>query len=227
VSEFFRFPRTPHLALLRGNEHIRDDKVLTPDERAQMLSGEVIVEEKLDGANVGLSVDGGGRLRARNRGSFIDPAHHHGQFRPLFRWIQEHRDALVEALSPHLVLFGEWCYAVHSIRYDTLPDWFLAFDVYDTQNEQFWSVNRRDALLANTSLARVPLVARGHFDLKALVSLLGRSKYSTAQAEGIYVRRDSGPCLQARAKLVRPEFVQAIDAHWAGRPLEVNRRTSD
>jgi len=31
--------------------------------------------------------------------------------------------------------------------------------------------------------------------------------------------------LQARVKLVRPDFAQAIDAHWRSRRIEWNRRT--
>ena len=38
---------------------------------------------------------------------------------------------LFEILSEKFILFGEWCYAQHSIFYDRLPDWFLGFDIYD------------------------------------------------------------------------------------------------
>src|SRR5690606_2076140 len=51
VTEFFRFPQTPHLAWL-GEGQPRDDKVLTPDEVDALLAGEVVVEEKVDGANI-------------------------------------------------------------------------------------------------------------------------------------------------------------------------------
>jgi hypothetical protein len=40
--------------------------------------------------------------------------------------------------------------------------------------------------------------------------------------EGLYLRRDQGGFLEARAKLVRPEFVQAIEEHWSSRTLERN-----
>ena len=52
---FFRFPTTPHLAWLGGGATPREDKVLTPTEAAELLAGEVVVEEKLDGANLGWS----------------------------------------------------------------------------------------------------------------------------------------------------------------------------
>ncbi|HMM73809.1 MAG TPA: RNA ligase family protein, partial [Rhodocyclaceae bacterium] len=67
MTDFFRFPHTPHLAWL-GPDAPRDDKVLAPAEARALLSGEVVVEEKLDGANLGLSLAPDGSLRAQNRG---------------------------------------------------------------------------------------------------------------------------------------------------------------
>ncbi len=50
------YPRIPHLVPGRGS---RDDRVLSPEERHRFLAAEVSVEEKLDGANVGLWADDG------------------------------------------------------------------------------------------------------------------------------------------------------------------------
>lgn len=219
---FVRFPRTPHLAWL-GDGKPRDDKVLAPADARELLAHDVTVEEKVDGANVGVSVDDGGALRAQNRGSYLHGEASHPQFRPLFRWLGARRDALVGALSPHLILFGEWCYAVHSVRYTDLPDWFLAFDVYDRRTKSFWSASRRDALAKRLDLELVPRIAAGRFDVAGLHRLLGQSRLGTGPAEGLYIRRDEGERLVGRAKLVRPEFVQKIDAHWSRRQLRLNQ----
>jgi hypothetical protein len=136
--------------------------------------------------------------------------------------LEARRERLVEALGQHLILFGEWCFAVHSVRYDALPDWFLAFDVYDREAGRFWSSARRDALVDQLGLARVPVVARGRFSLAEVQKLLGPSCFTPGLMEGLYLRRDQGGFLAARAKLVRPEFVQAIEEHWSSRPLERN-----
>lgn len=52
MSEFFRFPHTPHLAWL-GKGESRDDKVLSQAEAKAFLAGPVLLEEKVDGANLG------------------------------------------------------------------------------------------------------------------------------------------------------------------------------
>ena len=54
THDFFRFPHTPHIAWLASGTP-RDDKVLTPEEAQAMLQHPVVVEEKLDGANMGIS----------------------------------------------------------------------------------------------------------------------------------------------------------------------------
>ena len=67
MPDFFRFPHTPHLAWL-GAGSPRDDKVLSAAQAQALLAGEVVVEEKLDGANLGFSLATDGELRAQNRG---------------------------------------------------------------------------------------------------------------------------------------------------------------
>lgn len=223
MTEFLRFPHTPHLAWL-GAAVPRDDKVLDPADVRELLSGPVIVEEKVDGANLGLSIDASGAIRAQNRGQYLDLAAPTGQWKPLKQWLSTHRQSLAETLTLDLILFGEWCYAVHSVRYTRLPDWFLAFDVYDRAKQEFWSVARRNALVSKLGLAVVPELARGTFNVAALKQLLGQSKLTDGPAEGLYVRREERDHLVQRAKLVRAEFVQAIGEHWSKRRLEVNQR---
>src|SRR5688572_13433341 len=116
MTEFFRFPHTPHLAWL-GPGAPREDKVLNPKEVDTLLAADVLVEEKVDGANLGLSADERGELRGQNRGSYLDLESPSGQWKPLKRWLSTRRHALAEALAPDLILFGEWCYALHSVRY--------------------------------------------------------------------------------------------------------------
>jgi RNA ligase len=218
---FFRFPHTPHLAWLAPGAP-RDDKVLLPQEACDFLAQEIVVEEKVDGANIGLSVDEHGALQVQNRGSYLAREASPPQFKPLFRWLAVRRGPLASALFPDLMLFGEWCYAVHSVRYTRLPDWFLAFDVYDRNRAEFWSVARRDELVNRLGLNLVPRLAKGRFDLGGVQHLLGQSQLGDGPAEGLYLRRDDGDRLLARAKLVRPEFVQSIEEHWSRRTPQTN-----
>src|SRR5690606_39501648 len=126
-----------------GQEAPRDDKLLDAAEVRALLAKRVLVEEKLDGANLGLSLEPDGTLRAQNRGQYLlEP--HAGQFSRLPAWLAQHGEAIRAALRPELMLFGEWCAARHSLDYGALPDWCLVFDVYDRNAVRFWSSTRRN-----------------------------------------------------------------------------------
>ena len=84
MPDFHRFPHTPHIAWL-GTGTPRDDKLLSPQEVAALLADEVVVEERLDGANLGISMGPGGQRRVQNRGQYLHPPFT-GQFSRLPSW---------------------------------------------------------------------------------------------------------------------------------------------
>ncbi|MBF0220061.1 MAG: RNA ligase family protein [Gammaproteobacteria bacterium] len=202
----------------------RDAKVLSPPEVAALLAGDVVVEEKLDGANLGLSLTLDGNIRAQNRGHYLVHPHA-GQFARLTAWLTQHDDALRSVLPPNLILFGEWCAARHSLEYVALPDWFLLFDVYDRSAGRFWSSLRRNALASSAGLVTVQRVLRGKTTANVLKQLVvtKQSHYREGPLEGVVIRRDSNEWCEDRAKLVRPDFTQAIEKHWRKRMIEWNR----
>jgi hypothetical protein len=221
VEGFVKFPRTPHL-FWQGESAPRDDKLLDPSEAKALLRHPASVEEKVDGANVGLSLGPDGRLRAQSRGTYLEHGTG-GQWKPLWQWLAVRESQIVSALGPSLILFGEWCYAEHSISYDALPDWMLIIDVYDRPAGRFWSRVRRDVLARRLGLSVVPLLGEGLYNTQSLRRLIGPSRLGSVQAEGIYLRWDDGEWLTARAKVVRPGWVLASEEHWSSRPLKANR----
>jgi ATP-dependent RNA circularization protein (DNA/RNA ligase family) len=220
---FFRFPHTPHVAWL-GEGSPRDDKVLSPAEATALLRENVVVEEKLDGANLGISVGHDGNLRLQNRGQYLT-APWSGQFSRLSSWLPLHESALAEALGNHLILFGEWCTARHSIEYNSLSDWFFVFDVYDRQQGRFWSTARRNELTKRLGLSTVPTIFAGVTKVEQLKQLVfqEQSRFGPGPLEGVVIRKESPDWLEERAKLVHPDFTQAITEHWTRRGIVWNR----
>lgn len=217
---FFKFPSTPHLAVI-GNIDIRSDKVLSAAERDEFLRHHIAVEEKVDGANLGISFNEDGNICAQNRGQFLHLPES-GQWNKLNEWLTSRTDILFENLTDRYILFGEWTYAQHSVFYDRLPDWFLGFDVYDRISGHFFSCPRRDEFLKKMEIAKVPTIARGHFALNDLEKLLSHSKLGPQPAEGLYLRIDEGRWLLKKAKLVRPEFIQSLETHWSRSAIRQN-----
>lgn len=220
-NDFFKFPSTPHLTLLGGAE-VRNDKVMSESERNEFLRHELIVEEKVDGANLGISFDHEGNIRAQNRGTYLHFPFS-GQWKKLSEWLHPRTDELFEQLTDKYILFGEWCYAQHSVIYDRLPDWFLGFDVFDKNTAKFVSCLRRNDVFDTLEISQVPMMERGYFTLSELESLLSQSQLSNNPAEGLDLRFDQYDWLEQRAKLVRPAFIQSIEQHWVRSGIKPNR----
>ena len=220
-NEFIKFPTTPHLATLPG-VNIRQDKVLTESQRDEFLRHKLTVEEKVDGANLGISFDAKGNVRVQNRGNYLHlPSP--GQWKKLSEWLTPRTDVLSKHLTDQYILFGEWCYAQHSIFYNHLPDWFLAFDIYDRRSCSFLASISRDKLLKKMPITKVPCLAPGQFTYPEIKNFLSQSKLTDQLAEGIYLRIDQGDHLAQRAKLVRPAFIQAIEQHWSLYTIKPNQ----
>ena len=160
-TPLLKFPRTPHLKNLGAAT--RDDKVLGDVAFVSMLrtrpaGTRLVVEEKIDGANMGISINEQGKIVVQNRSHFITPSYH-PQFAPLFKWLADYTADLWEILIPcRHILYGEWCYATHSVEYTTLPSWFVSYDIYDRETNMFLDRNVIEAMLQRTRIPIVPLV---------------------------------------------------------------------
>jgi hypothetical protein len=116
-----------------------------------------VIEEKLDGANAGMSLDEHGRLRLQSRGHVLTGGPRERHFDLYKQWARTHEAALSERLAGGLTLYGEWLYAKHTIFYDQLPHYFMEFDIRDAGGN-FWSTARRNEHLAGSPITAVPVL---------------------------------------------------------------------
>jgi hypothetical protein len=196
---------------------------LAPEAVERLLGEPVVVEEKVDGANVGLSFGSDDGLVLQSRGHVLAGGAH-PQFHPLFAWAAAREPALRGFLGRQRILFGEWLFARHTIRYDRLPDYFLAFDLYDRERSAFLDTHARQLTCSQAAVVEVPRLFEGVLgSLDKLVRLLGMSRVADGPAEGLYVRLERGGVLELRGKFVRAGWVPPGEEHWSHRRLEKNR----
>jgi len=93
---------------------LMDKKEATP-----FFTKTVSVEEKVDGANLGISCTADFKLLFQNRSHFVTSASA-TQWKGLEDWVANHPGIWDVLTSPDIVLFGEWLYAQHSIHYTKL-----------------------------------------------------------------------------------------------------------
>lgn len=195
-----------------------DDRVLNRADRDRLLGQPVVVEEKLDGANVVLWVDHGVvRCALRSGPGGADRA---GQLGPLRAWAAERTDALRSLLEPgDLALYGEWLLLTHTVGYDALPAYLVALDLRRPDGT-FLGVDERNARCRSAGLTPPPELWRGiPGDVKTVAALVGPSRVTAGEAEGVVVRACSPQTNPRLAKLWRPGFAPLPDSAWtAGRP---------
>jgi len=232
-GEFIKYPRTPHLFGSKGTD---DDKHLDEAESKAFISdGSLIVEEKLDGTNVGIHFSESGEKVLQCRGHLITEGMH-PQYDLFKQWATVKRHVLEQRLENRFILFGEWVYARHSIHYRSLPHYFFEFDIYDKQQEAFLDLEQRLALLEGTGVQTVPVLHTGPISRSDLEELIGPSRFDSHfenpftkrtdnLMEGLYLRIEAEGIVFGRAKFVRPEFVEKVkqSTHWQHQPMVPNQ----
>jgi RNA ligase len=236
MERLHKYPRTHHL---EGSRLQPGDQDLESVPFGEIAGRHLVVEEKIDGANSGLSFDAGGKLLLQSRGHFLRGGATERQFDILKSWAHAHAPALREVLGQRYVVYGEWLFAKHTVFYDALPHYFLEFDVLDRETGAFLSTDRRRALLAPLPLVSVPVLASGRFErLHELTSLVGRSRLKTERwresldeaareqgldlarvrretdladaMEGLYLKLEEEGRVVARLKFIRASFLQTV-----------------
>ncbi|KAF8204501.1 hypothetical protein K438DRAFT_1820007 [Mycena galopus ATCC 62051] len=227
----YKFPRTPHLINLGA---ATSDDVFA-DISTLAGAGNVVITEKVDGANMGFWLSSDREIRIQNRSHFVSPATHE-QFKKLGLWVDTHRHELMRVLGrdahfpSRYTLFGEWLAVTHSIPYARLPNRFMAFDLYDRSTDSWVDRAALAALLSGTTIQMVPVLYEGVLpsepELKSMVQL--RSKFWDGRIEGIYVKFEKDGQVVSRGKVVRSDFI-AGNEHWTKGNLRVNEfvRTED
>ncbi len=206
------YPRIPHLVAGRGTE---DDLVLPAEAVTALLGAPVLVEEKVDGANVALWIEDGHIESALRSGpGALDRA---GQLGPLRAWTAEHDSALRRLLAGDVALYAEWLLLTHSSAYDRLPAYLVALDLW-RPGTGLLPVSERNAVCADAGITVPPPLWTGIAGtVSTLERLLGPSAWASGPAEGLIVRSLAEPLL--RAKLVPAGFRRLGDDEWrAGRP---------
>ena len=231
-GDFTKYPRTPHLFGSKGTD---DDKQLGEVESKKFIADpSLIVEEKIDGTNVGIHFSAAGKMILQCRGHLITEGMH-PQYDLFKQWAAVKQHLLEARLENRFILFGEWVYARHSIHYRKLTHYFFEFDIYDKEQEVFLDLKRRLSLLEGTSVQTVPVVHTGRVKREDLFQLIGPSQFdshfenpltkrSDNLMEGLYLRTEANGTVTGRAKCVRPEFVEKIkqSTHWQHQQMVPN-----
>jgi ATP-dependent RNA circularization protein (DNA/RNA ligase family) len=199
---FRKYEKTYRLLVPQYPEVKGKDHYLNKKEARALMTGKLVVTEKMDGSNVGVIGTAGDPV-LQKRASLVD-ASEHNQYNLFKAWAQT-KNKVLRALPKKWIVYGELMFTVHTIQYDKLPDWFLVFAIWDGQEYMPWKEMIKSTKAAG--LHTVPFIAEGYFDRATIVDELmpKMSAYGNEEAEGIVVYNYKK---QMRGKIVKPEFVK-------------------
>jgi hypothetical protein len=197
-----------------------DDKVALSID--SLLNVPIVITEKCDGSNSSLESDG---CFARTHAGA--PTH------PSFDLLKAFHAQIKYQIPNGLQLFGENCFALHSIAYNELPGYFLLFNVRDlNQQPAIWLEWSEVELWAQEiGVPTVPVLFKGMVSTEKELQQLTEDLATQPSAcggerEGVVVRIENGfndlDFPNCMAKWVRQGHVQTSD-HWAHQEIIKNK----
>jgi hypothetical protein len=203
LSNDLCFPITPHL---RGSRGTNDDTFLDLATTQRILSSRVLVQEKLDGINLGVGVTRRGELIFVQKDRLLEKAELL-QLGDLDAWFARNRLELVNILGLRFILFGEYLPGSDFDKTFEVP-WAL-FDCYDRVSSRFISQSALKARTRQLGLAFAPILFDGQLhSISFLEKLIGRSHFGDHLMEGIYLRLEEREFLKERYKFVRRDYTK-------------------
>lgn len=197
---------------------------LSHAERIRLFNGKLVIEEKMDGANVGIIRHKKG-FHLQKRGSLVGSSEH-PQFQRFHAWANNEKYDSIMKIPLHCTVYGEWLYATHNIPYRNLPDYFLMFDVWNNIKKRYLDRFEREdfIILNNLDFYQVPILFDGYIDYEDAIKMIPRASEYGEYAEGIVVKRYTKGRQYYKGKIVDPRFHKELEEsdHWRDKPFKVN-----
>ncbi len=201
---------------------VRGKFYLSHKEVAALLRGNVVIEEKLDGANTGVVRHKKG-FTLQKRGSLVGPSEH-AQFNYLHSWANRDKYNQLMKIPVGYIIYTELLYAVHHIYYEELPDYVIIIDVWN--GRKYLNRKEKERFCEKHDLVLAPLIAEGHFNKDELFGLIPLVSAYGKQIEGVVVKKyHRKNKLYKKGKIVLPDFFNALEnsKHWTRNPYKRNK----
>lgn len=237
MEKIYKYPRTKHI---KGSCIQKGDEDLNTVDFDSIKDQHIVIEEKVDGANCGISFDEKSKMYLQSRGHFLVGGYGERQFDLFKTWANSHKHALYQLLGHRYILYGEWLYAKHTVYYDQLSHYFMEFDIYDKEQQMFLSTRQRKEMLKSYKfIVSVLVLFEGKVSqFKDVIKYLTRSNFKSLnwlkqlenscgqlrvpyeltkkqtdlsqEMEGLYIKMENEEEVLARCKYVRQSFTNTI-----------------
>jgi len=202
--------------------HVPWSKGLTRDDKIHkdmdfFVGKNIVVTEKMDGENTSIYND---YTHARS----VDSKYH-----PSRAWVRNFYSKIRHNIPDGWRVCGENLYAIHSIYYKNLKDYFLAFSVWD-KNNFCLSWEDTEKFAESAGIKTVDVLYKGVYREDILKTLYSTHSLNGDECEGYVIRladsfsyHEFEKCV---AKFVRENHV-STDSHWMFRQFKINELKND
>lgn len=206
----------------------------------------IVIEEKMDGTQVGIKFDNKDSLILFSRNNnllYVEDR----QFDLLKQWAHQLKATLWDLLGTTYIMYAEWMYACHSIYYDLLPNYFLEYDIYNSKQQSWLNTIQRHKMLKDSTIQSVKviqsktvlnqniiqdcnqLITSSNFKSENWRENLCNYQLSLVEQsdlmEGLYLKFEDHNHTIGRSKFVRKDFINFVmnSKHWKSRQMIINK----
>lgn len=121
-------PHFPGSRMGPGDHKCSEGQLRIATEKARDRHDLIIVQEKLDGSNVGVAKIEGAIIPITRAGYVADTSKYEQHWR-FGEWVYAHQGRFIECLEDGERVCGEWLMQAHGTRYELKHEPFVAFDI--------------------------------------------------------------------------------------------------
>lgn len=171
IKNYGSIGHLPGSRMGQGDHKCSDGQRRIATERARDKHEIVIVQEKLDGSNVGVArVDG--EIFPLTRSGYLAYASRYEQHRHFGRWALLNRDRFLAVLKDGERLVGEWLMQAHGTRYALPHEPFVAFDLMVNMDRMIYDQFKERTAAGNFVTPHV-IHRGGPLPIEQAIKLLG------------------------------------------------------
>lgn len=193
-----------------GDHHVHEGQARIATKSTKDQSGkvrEVIVQEKLDGSNVGIARLNG-RIFPLTRSGYVADTSPYPQHHEFHKWVMRDQERWLNILEEGERLCGEWLYQAHGTKYTLQHEPFVAFDLMKgnirlTYDEFLTRVSKADVVIPH-------LIHRGEaISIEEVMKKLGKYGFhgATDEIEGAVWRVE---CIKNPRNGKKPRHVEFL-----------------
>lgn len=128
IKNYGSIPHLPGSRLGPGDHKVHEGQERICNEKTRDKHDLIIVQEKLDGSNVGICKSGG-IILALTRAGYVAGSSPYRQHHLFEKWVAERYGLLDELLQEGERVVGEWLAQAHGTRYELPHEPFVVFDL--------------------------------------------------------------------------------------------------